>query len=457
MSLQLKKVLGDLPLPMDLGWSKELGAGDFSGALAKIDNRLAEEPTDLAARLWWVQCQSELGIVPASALNSPLEELLPKLKEANHLYESSIAAFVRVSIRLLDRNQTKLAVVLIERAYDFSKLGRSVPEETRELLRESLSEALVQERERAELKREPKIYLDSIDKKLAELKSVKKTKPVERARKKTGSNLSSASLLRDAVENGKEEKDETEIDEPLIQEGLGGDRHARQAALIAICGFLMIIFGLYSSRIFDSSTEQYNELLAVSLLPSSYPQLQTVSLSFAEAKTVGWESVSKRLERLKEAKTITWNAEKSANEREVPRPTVVPTEVISREDKSKLPEMNPDKLATAVVESLGDSGATNPVGKVTRGPDGRIYGPPPTDPSVRPVEVEQMKTPQLYRVIAPTAVFSAPSVIAQSVARLEPNAKIQVVAKLGKWLELRSSGGRRGYIYAQDAELERKP
>jgi len=218
----------------------------------------------------------------------------------------------------------------------------------------------------------------------------------------------------------------------------------------------MIVFGLYSSRIFDSTTEPYHDLLSVSLLPSGYPQLQSVALSFAEAKTLGLESVSKRLERLKETKSITWNAEKSSQEREVPRPTAVPTEAISKEDRSKLPEMNPDKLATAVVESLGDSGSVNPVGKVVRGADGRIYGPPPTDTSVRPVEVEQLKTPQLYRVLVSTAVFSAPSVIAQSVARLEPGAKIQVIAKLGKWLELRSSGGRRGYIYAQDAEIEKK-
>lgn len=454
MHLPLKKVLEDLPLPMNLSWSKELLAGDFKSALAKIDERLTEEPSDLAARLWWVQCQSELGIVPASALNSPLEELLPKLKEANHLYESSIAAFVRVSIRLLDRSQTKLASVLLERAYDFSKLGRSVHEDTREALRESLSQTLVLERERAELKREPKSYIDSIDKKITELKSAPKSKSTERGRKKTGSNLSSASLLRDAVET---DKIADQLEEPVIQEGLGGPKHGRQAALISICGFLMIVFGLYSSRIFDTSVEPYSEPLAVSLLPGGYPQLQSLSLAFAEAKTVGLESVSKRLERLKEAKAITWNAEKNSQDREVPKPTPVPTETLTREDKSKLPEMNPDKLATAVVESLGDSGGVNSVGKVTRGPDGRIYGPPPTDSSVKPVEVEQLKKPQVYKVLASTAVFSAPSVIAQSVARLEPNAKIQVVAKLGKWLELRSSGGRRGYIYAQDAVLEGQP
>lgn len=454
MHLQLKKVLEDLPLPMDLGWSPELLAGDFKSALVKIDDRLAQEPSDLAARLWWVQCQSELGIVPASALNSPLEEILPQLKEANHLYESAIAAFVRISIRLLDRNQTKLATVLLERAYDFSKLGRSVHENTKESLRETLNQTLILERERAVNKREPKIYLDSIDKKLSELKSAPKSKPIERGSQKGVSNLSSATLLRDAVET---DRLVAQFEEPVIKEGIGGDKHGRQAVLISICGLLMIVFGVFSSRIFDTPVEPYNELLAVSLLPSSFPQLQSLSLPFAEAKTAGLESVSKRLERLKEAKKITWNAEKSNQEREVSKPTAVPTETLSKEDKSKLPEMNPDKLADSVVESLGATGAVNSVDKVTRGPDGRIYGPPPTDNSVQPVEVEQLRKPQLYRVLVSTSVFSAPSVVAHPVAKLEAKAQIQVVAKLGKWLELRSSGGRRGYIYAQDAELEGKP
>jgi hypothetical protein len=68
------------------------------------------------------------------------------------------------------------------------------------------------------------------------------------------------------------------------------------------------------------------------------------------------------------------------------------------------------------------------------------------------VTVEQFPSPKLYKVLATTAVFSAPSVISQAIARLEPGAKVQVVAKMGKWLELRSAGDRRGYIYGQDAE-----
>jgi hypothetical protein len=383
MTLQLRKVLEDIPLPMDVPWSKELLAGDFRGALVKIDEKMMEDPSDLAARLWWVQCQAEIGAVPASALNSPLEEIIPQLKEANHLYESAIAAFVRITVRLLDRNQTKLAVVLLERAYDFSKLGRSINDETRDALKDSLVEVIKQERERADLKREAKSYLDALDKKQSELLKVEKKKTSDRAKKKSSDNLSAASLFRDALDkkdtaNKQSDRSEFEGDVPkaIVEEGLGIPKHNKSALLITICGVLMIVLGLFSSKIFDAPVDPYAGILAVNLLPSGYPSLQSPSLALAEVRTSGLESVTKRLERLKEVKheeSITWNAEKDSKEIIPPKPKVTPPEVISYEDRKKLPEMNPDKLSTAVVESLGNAPGANPVGNILRGPDGRIY------------------------------------------------------------------------------------
>lgn len=70
---------------------------------------------------------------------------------------------------------------------------------------------------------------------------------------------------------------------------------------------------------------------------------------------------------------------------------------------------------------------------------------------VRAYRVEKLDEPVLYKTITATNVLAAPSLLAASVARLGPDTSVQVVTKIGQWLELRSTGGRRGYIYAQDA------
>lgn len=445
MSLTLRKIIEELAIPLDLPWSGEVARRDFSGALAKIDEHLVGNPNDLNARLWWVQCQAEIGAVPATALSAPLEEILPSLREENRLFEGSVAAFLRVSERLLERNQTKLGVVLLERAYEFATKGRSFPEEVKDGIYQTLFSALKAERERAELKRESKQYLDSVDRKLADF-GKRNVEPPTSA--KPSARLSAKSVLESALADREAAQSDEIVSEP------SSSRHTRQALLIFLLGGLMIVLGLIYSKLFSPSLDSAEDRFAVNRLPSGYPELSLPELSLSESLSL--DSVSKRLERMKK------------EESEVPSPTVVPTLQpptpeptvrLSAEERRKLPEMNPERLAGAVVESLGASAGGRNSAPVVTGSDGRVYGGPPTldgsrsldGSQLQPVEVQQLQNPKVYRIIAPTAVFSSPSVVAQSVARLERDAKVQVIAKMGKWLELRSTGGRRGYIYAQDA------
>jgi hypothetical protein len=128
----------------------------------------------------------------------------------------------------------------------------------------------------------------------------------------------------------------------------------------------------------------------------------------------------------------------------------------------RTPELDAEKIAGTVVESLDEVRGT--ISREMRvGPDGRIYGPPP-GPSdganrsldgspMQPYEVKVFDRPVLYRTITSTNVLSAPSVLATAVARLESEATVQVTSRMGHWLEIESSGGRRGYIYAQNAVI----
>ncbi len=494
MAPELRQIIDEVPVPLDLPWSSELTQKNYPAALAKIDAHMIEHPEDLSARLWWIQCQSEAGTVPATALSAPLEEILPRLRDANELYEGAVAGFLRVACRLIEKKQTKLAVVLLDRAYEFARKGRSLPMEAREHIRLSLLSTLKLEQERAELKHESKSYIESIKKKHAEISELKEERSKEEPApsdavpsdgpqfpKKGSRRLSAASVLEAALE-------ERDLPEPAVAPAFSGssgmprtDRHTGAAILISLCGGLMIVLGILFERLFVSTPDALDSRLAVNLLPTGFPQLVLPPLEFSVTSAeASLATATKKLEKIrsddgKPPEPLAWsggqtgnqsatqNATQTGNQNDtvtaIPAPPVPTERPLSADERRKLPEMNTDTLARAAVQSLGESPERNPVGSVVRGPDGRVYGPPPTDPSARaldgsqlqPVEVDQLPTPKHYRVIVTTAVFSAPSVIAQAVARLEKNAKIQVVARMGKWLELRSAGGRRGYIYAQDA------
>ena len=71
---------------------------------------------------------------------------------------------------------------------------------------------------------------------------------------------------------------------------------------------------------------------------------------------------------------------------------------------------------------------------------------------VRSYEVQRYPSPVLFKTIASTQVLSAPSFLATSLVRLAPDTSIQVVSRMGQWLELRSTEGNRGFILAQDAQ-----
>ena len=137
-------------------------------------------------------------------------------------------------------------------------------------------------------------------------------------------------------------------------------------------------------------------------------------------------------------------------------------------DPRRTPRLDPKGLSQIPVDELGGELGAHPARRpdLKVGGDGRIYGPPETqDPAqiagahdktldgapLRSYEVKEFDQPILFKTIAPTNVLSAPSLLSTAVSHLEANTSIQVISRMGQWLELRSNKGARGYIFAQDA------
>src|SRR5262249_11255587 len=141
-------------------------------------------------------------------------------------------------------------------------------------------------------------------------------------------------------------------------------------------------------------------------------------------------------------------------------------------DPAKVPELDPSRLNVTGIDSIGVGHGISAVPGIMHGSDGRVYGPPMDAGSVvrdtieqrlnqggrgldgqpvQAVEVQQFDRPAEFRIIAPTKVLSAPSIISSQVENLPAESKVQVTAQMGQWLEIRSVAGRVGYIYAQDA------
>lgn len=142
--------------------------------------------------------------------------------------------------------------------------------------------------------------------------------------------------------------------------------------------------------------------------------------------------------------------------------------------ENSVPQLDPNDLPSMPVESIGSSGKKAPI--PTAAMDGlrvdsagRVYGAPKaSDPAgaqgraldgspLRSYEVEQFDPPLVYKTIARTRVASAPSLLSETLAELNADTPVHVTARMGRWLELRSTGGKVGYIYSQDARPSDAP
>ncbi|MCC6954924.1 MAG: hypothetical protein IT290_12475 [Deltaproteobacteria bacterium] len=470
-------------------------AGDVKGALTESERVLAESPRSLDARIAWILCQLEVGSVPVAALSGPLEEVFAGLEENPELGATAAVVALRMARRLVERGQMRIALPLMERAMTLLRSSTGAFPAQAEF-HGTLRKLYTEEIKRGELRREAKPYLDQLRKRLEQLEAERPapmapSKAPDAPRKK--SYLNSKALLESAVAaerapqtEGRAEPDLTGMSavppadrEERSEEDIRDTSRLRHRFFLG-GGAAFALMGLYflaKISFPEAALEIANERLAIQIgasIPASLSLPEVKSIAEASAGSSAIRELSRRMESLPtrnskgpenevDTAALQFKGELAQPEPQdnLPRPP-------PRPDSRKLPEADADRLAGTVVESLGR--VPDPreidvaVGSLRAGPDGRTYGPPlnasgsdrALDGSdLRAYPVDQLAAPVLYKIIAPTKVLSAPSVLANPLGELKPEAMVQVTSRMGRWLEIQSTGGRRGFIYSQDAAEQR--
>ncbi len=492
-------------------WRAEYAAGRFPEALAAVESELGATPDSPLPRLAWILIQLELGRVPLTALSSPMTELLPAAKENPALHRISAAVLLSLAARLAEKSQLRLGLSLLEGAGDLSRQAGIFSAGEDAALHTYGVSYLEEELARAKTRRESADYIRRLEKKLEEKRTHKPAPPPAakqpRPRKNT---LSSKQLFEDAL-NGDSGPHSTAaavaaIDAQPIDISAGAPAEKRGKNFSPLVLVLMLIIGLALlitrglGALFDTPLDaEPGMLLAMSTKepPPAAMTLPEVRLDRHALLSQKMDSINTNLEqvgeRLKNIDTKTGDpgvdqaaidasqsslakVEKKSEDELVPLdgpsdPNAAPT--AAPVDPRRTPRLDPGAAAQVKVEDLDAGGITPPLHAPTPdlrvGNDGRLYGPPADrDPALdakgkqgearaldgsplRSYEVEQFPEPQLYRTIVPTNVLTSPSLLASAVSRLERDTSVQVVSRMGQWLELRSTQGRRGYIFAQDA------
>lgn len=491
-----------------LPWSEEVSRADFEAALQRIENSLALSPDCAETRLWWVRCQLEAERLPAAALAAPLEEIFDKLTSEPHLALLAATTLYKLGLLLINKGQARLGLVMFERALEIAAPSPTITPEEVQCLRNHLISSMKQEQNRATARREPKKYLDDLEIKIKTQEQAKK-KPLSRSAErqelngKKSQRLSAKSIVSEALETGpeKEQQSSTEPSDTLPEaavpssiepednvQGSAPRRSSRLGGvwlvLLLLCIFALIFW--QRTRIFGGGSLPGS--IAMYLPLPEQTQLSLPSAGRFSSKGSSLANVGRRLEEMSKRKQPEEKGQFSKEtslENQPAEVMVLPKaekegivsitkelglEPNNQSSNAKIPELDAGRFRDTKVESIGSSPMKAPVPAATSSalrtdPSGRIYGPP-SDGSVVPLpgdsraldgsrlrsyEVKQFDPPLRYHTITSTEVLSAPSLLARSLDRLGPRTPIDVTAHMGLWLELRSTGGRVGYIYAQDA------
>ena len=488
--------------------------GRYPEALEAIETQAGLNPVSPSSRLWWVLCQLKLGRVPVTALSAPLEEIFPTLTESPSEHALGCLAFLELASSLFERKHPRLAVMMMQRAAELGQVAKSIPARLVHGMNTGLVQSIEAELLRAREKREDKNYIKELETRLEKARAVltdieKPPSPVHEVKplKKRKFFTSKAIIERANAEQDTKTTSAAQVtilpleqarfeqpglpspdSEPVLRRPTRlGSRVSRGPAILLLSlvglltGALLLLWQLLRM---EPGTEELKNRLAIAVrMPLNnelvLPETAGGGERAVAASATNLSAVNQRLKNLdldrRDApgagveQPAAQNSGQAAKGKPVEEDEIeaLPEDPKPQKD-ARLPSVSSPKNPPAKVEQIDDSPRKTPLDGLensqTQDNTAQVRTEDPYAGSgqraldgtpLRSYEVERFDPPIRFRTLTPTEVFSAPSLLASSLAHLEPNTPVHVVSRMGQWLELRSRGGKRGFIYAQDAVEEK--
>ena len=441
-----------------LDWFKLIEKKDFKSALEILEKK---NELSVPEKLWWIRCQLNLKLLPASTLVSPLEQTYDKTTEEEK--NLSASTYLATCKSLINRKQSRLSVLTSKKAFELLK-----EQETAEVYKDCLKNEIKDARE----KKQKTSYISELE---TELEKLEKS---SYANHSTNEYTLGKEVKKDSLDQQSNEQrlvsikeDETTSLETTPLKTKASKKVASKRSFplgYILAGLLFILLGLSYNFIFTKEENllariDYNIKVPQPLAPnikidskalSSQTEIEETNLS----SNSSLKDVEKRItslntneqtvrevieETVEEVTTDQDNTEKSTLNSNNINSNIDSTEDYSEEidlepiPKEKIPDISPRK--------------TNRPELIEQSPRRVAPSLPKASKGIKTYDVEEFDPALKYRTITSTEVLSAPSLLSNSLARLNSDTHILVVKKIGLWLEIRSTQGNIGYIYAQDA------
>jgi hypothetical protein len=464
---------------------------NFTSLLNHVETELANDPNCVNAKFWWIRSHLALGDVPLIALSSPVEEVFSSVLSAPLEHDLAVVTLTELSRQLYLKKQLRMALINFSRVFELVSSTTSLGLH-QDILTEIYRELLVQEIERATAQREGSAYIEELKSKLKNLTVIEK-KPIAVAQvSKHPEILSAKSIVQKA-----EQMDVTSApslqSEALVEPSERKEHHLAYRVMLYGLAISLVLFGGYFiSTSFRNNVGQTAVAIEKPEIGFMLPALAAGYPSdLRQLELPNLKTVSERLEKLNSAKLDSQSLETKSEDVDyaalarqekasdvAPAENQPPTEATKQNAKieptlpqqqTKPPSFDTSKYSATAVESV-ESGSSRKVSveELYRGPDGRIYSTVREAEEQRAIiensrsldggpikayEVEQLPPETFFRILTNTDVLSSPSFVAHPVSRLEVGTKVEAVSRMGKWVEIVSLRGNKGYILAQDAEI----
>ncbi len=451
------------PNSKELDWFKLIEKKDFKSALD-----ILEKKTELSVleKLWWIRCQLNLKLLPASTLVSPLEQAYDKITEEHKALAAS--TYLATCESLINKKQSRLSVLTSKKAFQLLE-----EQEIAVIYADCLKNEIKEARD----KKQTTSYISELESELENLE--KDTFNTEYGLEKNKEEL-------EDISRAISEKDTAQEEIAKIAHSKENTKKSFPLAYI-LAGLLLILLGFSYNFIFTKEQNQlarvdYNIKVPQPLSPKiALPKIDS-NLDARELETLEkrkilnndtkspnlkiLEDVQKRITSLN---TNTESIEKAndeeekeeevlLSEQEEPISNSTPledSEDITSGAKDYSEEIDLEPIPKEKIPNLSPETNSKPelIDQSPKRVESRKINPrlPKASKGIKAYDVREFDPPLKYKTITSTEVLSSPSLLSNSLARLKLDTHVQVIRKIGLWLEIRSTQGRIGYIYAQDA------